>query len=85
MLLAQEALNKVLKHAPASRVCLLLIIADGRVVMEIADNGVGFQIETPSGGFGLPGMRERVDRLGGKLCVDSRPGAGTRVRVDVPV
>ncbi|MBV9601611.1 MAG: GAF domain-containing sensor histidine kinase [Chloroflexi bacterium] len=82
--LAQEALSNVLKHARASRVRVALTVAFGRVVMEIEDNGVGFATETSTSGFGLAGMRERVARLGGGLQVDSAPGAGTCVRIDVP-
>ncbi|HYW87140.1 MAG TPA: sensor histidine kinase [Chloroflexota bacterium] len=83
--IAQEALNNTLKHAKASRVSVRLGIATDRVTLEIADDGLGFE---PSGqitdGFGLRGMRERVERLAGTLRVESSPGAGTRVHVEVP-
>jgi signal transduction histidine kinase len=83
--IAQEALNNVLKHAHASRVTVRLDAADGHAALEIADDGVGFDPSLRGGdGFGLPGMRERVERLGGTLRVESAPGAGTRVRVEVP-
>jgi signal transduction histidine kinase len=82
---AQEALNNVLKHAHASRVAVRLEIEATRAVLEIADDGVGFGADPRGGGgFGLPGMRERVERLGGALTVESAPGAGTRVRAEVP-
>jgi signal transduction histidine kinase len=84
--LAQEALNNVLKHARASRVRVGLTRADGRVLMEIADDGVGFEPATHhNGGLGLTGMRERLAGLGGNLTVDSTPGAGTRLRIEVPM
>jgi len=83
--IAQEALNNTLKHAKASRVSVRLGIATDLVTLEIADDGLGFE---PSGqitdGFGLRGMRERVERLAGTLRVESSPGAGTRVHVEVP-
>jgi signal transduction histidine kinase len=82
--LAQEALNNVLKHAHASRVAVRLDVSTDRAVLEVADDGVGFEPYLRGGdGFGLPGMRERVERLGGTLQVESEPGAGTRVRVEV--
>ena len=83
---AQEALNNVLKHAHAGRVDVRLVVTDARATLEVADDGVGFEPGAAGGqGFGLPGMRERVERLGGSLCIDSAPGAGTRVHVEVPV
>jgi signal transduction histidine kinase len=75
--LAQEALSNVLKHARAGHVCVSLIVVDGSAVMEIEDDGVGFQTDAATGGFGLAGMRERVARLGGGLQVERAPGAGT--------
>jgi signal transduction histidine kinase len=81
---AQEALNNVLKHSRATRVRVAVTQADGRVAMEIADDGVGFEPEIHMGGFGVSGMRERVVRLGGSLRVDSTPGEGTFVRIEVP-
>ena len=81
--IAQEALNNVLKHARASRVRVLLEAADGRVRLEVTDDGVGFEPAGASGGLGLAGIRERADRLGATLQVDSGPGAGTRIVVEV--
>jgi signal transduction histidine kinase len=61
-----------------------LDVSDERVLLEIADDGLGFEPALGGGGFGLAGMRERAQRLGGTLQIDSAPGTGTRVRVDVP-
>jgi signal transduction histidine kinase len=83
--LAQEALNNVLKHAHAQHVRVRLAIGPGSSLLEIADDGVGFEPSFRGGeGLGLPGMRERAQRLSGELRVESSPGAGTRVQVDVP-
>ena len=83
--LAQEALNNVLKHAHATRVSVRFEAGPGGTLLEIADNGVGFATSADGGdGYGLPGMRERAERLGGTLEVESAPGKGTRVRVIVP-
>lgn len=83
--IAQEALNNVLKHARASSVTVSLQEKDDIVSLEIADDGIGF--DPPAvrrrGGFGLRGMEERANELGGKLVVDSHPGEGTRVQVEV--
>ena len=83
--LVQEALNNGLKHAHAGRVSVWLGVANAMAALEVADNGIGFEpsIESTEG-FGLRGMRERVERLGGTFRIDSSPGAGTRLHVDVP-
>jgi signal transduction histidine kinase len=82
---AQEALNNVLKHAHAGRATVRLDVGADRAALEVVDDGVGFEPALRGGdGYGLPGMRERAERLGGTLRVESAPGAGTRVRVEVP-
>ena len=82
---AQEALNNVLKHAHAAHVRLRLSVATACAALEIRDDGVGFEPSFLStGGFGLRGMRERVERLGGELRIESAPGAGACVHVEVP-
>jgi signal transduction histidine kinase len=83
--IAQEALNNALKHAMASSVSVHLRGNQRIVVLEIADDGTGFDPDRvrERGGFGLRSMEERVARLGGKLTVQSKPGAGTTVRVEV--
>jgi signal transduction histidine kinase len=83
--LAQEALNNVLKHAHAGRISLRLAVANGHATLQVADDGVGFEPSLQAAdGFGLRGMRERAERLGGTLRIESSPGAGTRLQVDVP-
>ena len=83
--LAQEALNNVLKHAHAQHVRVCLATGPASAGLEISDDGVGFECALRGGeGFGLPGMRERAHRLGGELRVESSPGGGTRIRVEVP-
>jgi signal transduction histidine kinase len=83
--LAQEALNNVLKHAHARCVAVHLIVRSDCLSLEIVDDGVGFDTSlSGGGGFGLRGMRERAERLGGTLHLESRPGSGTRVCVEVP-
>jgi signal transduction histidine kinase len=83
--IAQEALNNALKHAHASRVAVRLCGNGQGIVLEIIDNGCGFDphVTREHGGFGLQGMEERAVRLGGLLTVQSRPGQGTKLRVEV--
>jgi nitrate/nitrite-specific signal transduction histidine kinase len=83
--IAQEALNNVLKHARASSVVVSLNRSGDAVTLEIADDGTGFDPAKAHecGGFGLSGMQERSVQLGGQLTVESSPGKGTRIRVEV--
>ncbi|MGQ9779560.1 MAG: HAMP domain-containing sensor histidine kinase [Bacillota bacterium] len=83
--IAQEALNNTLKHAQAGRVTVSLRREGGFVVMEIADDGIGFDAGKGEGqgGLGLAGMAERAAALGGRLTIESVPGGGTVVRVEV--
>jgi PAS domain S-box-containing protein len=77
---AQEALHNVVQHAQANKVYLRLEQHDGKVELEVRDDGVGFdtQREYP-GHLGLISMRERIERLGGGFYITSSPGAGTTV------
>jgi len=79
--LLQELLNNVCKHAGASAVHIQLSEQDGRLCLEVADNGVGIQAGKMPG-FGIQGMRERVHALGGELTLESRQG--TCVTVNLP-
>jgi two-component system, NarL family, sensor histidine kinase DevS len=81
--IVQEGLANVAKHAHARTVSVLLTRKNGRVAVVIEDDGRGFDPDSPADGFGLQGMRERVDLLGGTLQVESRAGAGTTLAVEV--
>jgi signal transduction histidine kinase len=89
--IAREALTNVRKHARAHRVTLNLSLDDADVVLRIEDDGVGFDAELLSIGperwphFGLAGMRERAESVGGSIAWRSRPDSGTRVELRVPV
>lgn len=84
---AQEALNNVAKHAGAHAVTITLQPRDERLGLQVDDDGRGIAGPSgrKSGSFGLLGMRERVESIGGTLAVGERPGGGTRVEVDVPL
>jgi len=80
----QEALANVRKHAAARQVSVGLCYADSTVQLTVKDDGHGFDPEKANGGYGLKGMRDRVDQVGGTLTVTTKPGAGTEVRAEVP-
>ena len=81
---AQEALHNALRHSGAGEVSVALSRSRGRVVLEVADDGTGFDPELAPPGLGLSSMRERAAAVGGQLRVSSAPGAGTQVRLAVP-
>lgn len=80
---AQEALANVRKHAQASKACVRLCFRVQTVLLEVADDGIGFGPDRPSG-FGLRGMRQRAREAGGTAEIISSPEAGTTVRVEIP-
>ena len=82
--LVQEAINNAVKHAQAERLQVEAVETDGNVLLTIRDDGSGFDTSRPSGGFGLVGMQERVELVGGRLMIDSAPGRGTVVRAELP-
>jgi signal transduction histidine kinase len=83
--IAQEALHNTVKHAQATRVDLRLEQLSEVVILEVCDNGGGFDATASfPGHLGLHSMRERVTHLGGTFQIESAPGQGTRVRVQVP-
>jgi signal transduction histidine kinase len=84
--IVQESLTNVVKHARAGHVSIVLTGKDGSVSILVEDDGVGFEPSRTRGdGLGLLGMRERVELLGGRMTVESRPGAGTTFVAEVPV
>jgi len=88
--IVQEALNNVIKHADAVRVVTVVEMSDSNVTITVQDDGVGFQPSTlaehpaTASRLGLLGMQERARLLGGVLSIDSTPGHGTKVTVNVP-
>jgi len=80
--LVAEALTNVAKYARASAVTVRVTRENGRVVVDISDNGIGGA--DPTRGSGLRGLSDRVEALNGQLQVESPPGAGTRLRAEIP-
>ena len=83
LLIYKEALHNIARHAHALRVEIRVRVDRDRLVLSIADDGVGFDTEVGSGGHGLGSMRRRAGRLGGTLAVDTRPGDGCRLELSV--
>jgi len=87
----RELLANVGKHAQASQAHVSAEVADGRLTIEVSDNGRGFnaQQEQPAGavnlGWGLFGIRERLAHLGAAVTIDSAPGRGTTARITTPL
>lgn len=82
---AQEGLTNVRRHARASRVDLILDYMNPAMIsITIQDNGVGTQINENGSGFGLLGLRERAQQLGGRVVTDSMLGKGFRLVIEVP-
>lgn len=91
LLLAQEAMLNAIKHAQPSRIETQVFLQPDRqhITLLVRDDGIGFTPQTqpvPDGRhFGLAGMRERAERLGGELMIETKPGLGTTVRAEVPL
>jgi len=89
--ICQEALSNVVRHADADQVAIGLHRTGSMVALQIQDDGVGFTTSSSmdhlatEGHFGLLGIRERIELLEGKFELESRPGAGTKLQVQVPI
>lgn len=84
--IVQESLTNVVKHARAGRVSIVLTRKPNSVSIVVEDDGIGFEPGRETGdGIGLIGMQERVGLLGGRVALESRPGAGTTFVAEVPL
>ena len=83
--IAREALRNAAMHARAGTVCVTLDYGKRRFALDVADDGCGFDpAQARPGHWGLAGMRERAARIDGRIGIDSRPGSGATVTLDVP-
>ena len=85
--IVQESLTNVIRHANATKVEINLSEKDGRLLLEVADNGKGITkaaVTNPKS-FGLIGIKERVHSLGGEVDISGTPNAGTRLKVKMPI
>ena len=85
--IAQEGLNNAVKHAKARSVRIHMKYTGESVSLSLYDDGTGFDMQAArqSGGMGLRGIEERVQKIGGSLTVESSPGSGTKLTVSVPL
>jgi signal transduction histidine kinase len=83
--IAQEALSNVARHASAHNVEVTLTAQDPALELTVRDDGVGFNVERLRTGLGLVGMGERAELAGGRLDIESAPGAGTTLRARFPL
>jgi signal transduction histidine kinase len=82
----QEALQNAIKHGAARQVSVSLRRAGEQLLLTVVDDGVGFSVENEWGkGLGLVSMEERLESIDGTVTIHSRPGAGTRLEVSVPL
>ncbi|MGE4277808.1 MAG: ammonium transporter [Lawsonibacter sp.] len=82
--IVQECLTNIIKHSGATEASIRLLRQDGRLSVSIIDNGIGFDRKVARSGFGLTTMKERADMLNASLVVESEPGKGTRIILEVP-
>ena len=82
--IVQESLSNALRHARARKVTIGIAQHNGFVALCIEDNGRGFSPQTATAGYGLRSMRDRARLLGGRLDVDSTPGKGTKITLNLP-
>ncbi|MEM7552641.1 MAG: sensor histidine kinase [Cyanobacteria bacterium P01_A01_bin.84] len=83
--IVQEGLTNIQKHSHASLVNLLGKATSSEVILNLTDDGIGFESDKPNSGYGLKGIQERVQMLGGKIKIDSTPGKGTQIKVTIPL
>ncbi len=85
LLFFRETAHNIARHAGATRVEIVMMCRAGRLVLQIEDNGRGFDVEKVEGGHGLSNLRHRAECLSGELWLESRPGDGTRIILEVPL
>ena len=83
-LVFKEALNNTLKHSQASMVNIELQARDNKLLMDIADNGKGFDVNQPDNGNGLKNIKRRIEKWKGKAVFESMVGKGTALHVVLP-
>jgi signal transduction histidine kinase len=87
---SQESLTNVIRHAQAEHVSVIVSLQDGKLLLQVEDDGIGFDPQDPTlqdgrQRLGLLGMQERVDGLGGTLALYTSPGEGTSLRITLPL
>jgi signal transduction histidine kinase len=83
--ISQEAMHNINKHAQAKNVNITLSFMEDIFVMDIADDGLGFEPSKIRNGFGMKTMRDRAEELSGTLTIESEQGTGTAIAVSIPI
>lgn len=87
--IGQEAINNAVKHARPQQILVSLVFGAGHVQLRVRDDGSGFDSQSTANGvnghFGLVGMRERAEQIGGTFSIHTRNGSGTEIVVEVPI
>jgi signal transduction histidine kinase len=83
--ISQEALHNINKHAQANNVNITFSFMEDIFVMDITDDGLGFDPSKTSDGFGLKTMQDRAEELSGTLTIESEPGIGTAIAFSIPI
>lgn len=83
----QEIVTNVLRHSQAEHVSIELFTREQgtRLLLSVEDDGIGFSTGERTGGAGILGMRERAELIGGRIDIDSEPGLGTQVQLEIPL
>jgi signal transduction histidine kinase len=83
--ISQEAMHNISKHARAKKVNITFSYMEDLFVMDIADDGLGFEPSKSKNGFGMKTMRDRAEELRGTLTIESEQGIGTAIAVSIPI
>ncbi|MCI0615152.1 sensor histidine kinase, partial [bacterium] len=83
--ISQEAMHNINKHAQAKNVNITFSFMEDIFVMDIADDGLGFEPSKIGNGFGMKTMRDRTEELSGTLTIESERGTGTAIAVSIPI
>ena len=84
-LIFKEAINNAAKYSKCKHVSISIHVAQKRLLLDISDDGIGFDVNTADSGNGLINMRKRADSLKGNVVINSNPGMGTQISLNVPV
>jgi ligand-binding sensor domain-containing protein/two-component sensor histidine kinase len=84
-LIFKEAVNNVAKYSRCSRCSIHISLHQHRLLLDVKDNGVGFDVNKADGGNGLSNMQKRAEALKGRVTIQSKPGEGTQVTLNLPV
>jgi len=88
--IVQETINNVFQHSSADKIDMQICFSERKVSFRVSDDGQGFNVQEilqsrHADNFGLIGMRERAQSIGGDLYIESEPGKGCRITIDIPI